>query len=95
MDARDVCRRLNCSSVTLSEWVDKGCPVDRHPPFASYDVDRVKKWLAENGICDWPKENDRDLDDRVRVILKALQSKAITPWQAEKVILNLGSGDWG
>ncbi len=95
MDARDICRRLNCSPITLSEWLDKGCPVDRDPPHANYDANRVKGWLAENGIRDWPKESDRDLDVPIRVLLKALQRKEITPWQAERVIVNLGSGEWG
>ncbi|MDO8586620.1 MAG: hypothetical protein Q7T82_06225 [Armatimonadota bacterium] len=95
MDARDICRRLNCSPITLSEWVDKGCPVERHPPSANYEIDRVKKWLAENGVTDWPRESDGDLDEPIRVLLKALQSKQITPWQAEMVIVNLGSCAWG
>ena len=95
MDARDICRRLNCSPMTLSEWVERGCPVHRHPPFASYDTARVKNWLAENGVSDWPKESDRDLDEPIRVILNALACRTITPWEAEKVIMNLGSGDWG
>ena len=95
MDARDICRRLNCSPITLSEWLDKGCPVDRDPPYAKYDPSGVKEWLTENGISDWPKESDRDLDAPIRVILKALQRKEVTPWQAERVIVNLGAGDWG
>lgn len=95
MDARDVCRRLNCSPITLSDWVDNGCPVDRNPPFASYDIADVKAWLADSAIIDWPKASDRDTDDPIRLILKALEAKDITPWQAEKAILNLGSGVWG
>ena len=91
MDARDICRRLNCSPITLSEWVDKGCPIHRDPPSAWYELGPVKDWLTENGICDWPKESDQDLDEPIRVILKALQRKEITPWQAEMVITNLGS----
>jgi phage terminase Nu1 subunit (DNA packaging protein) len=95
MDARDICRKLNCSPVLLSEWVERGCPIDRYPPYAGFETDKVKQWLAENGITDLPKENDQDLDVPIRVILKALQRKEITPWQAEKVIMNLGSGNWG
>ena len=91
MDARDVCRRLNCSPITLSEWIDRGCPVHREPPSAWYELPQVKDWLAENGISDWPKERDEDLDEPIRVILKALQRREITPWQAETVITNLGS----
>ena len=99
MDARDVCRRLNCSPIILSDWVDKGCPVTHHQapyaPFAEFDVELVKRWLAESNIVDWPKESDHDTDWPIRLILKALEAKEITPWQAEKVILNLGSGVWG
>ena len=94
MDARDICRRLNCSPLTLSEWLDKGCPVDRQPPFASYAPGQVRQWLAENGIREWPTESDDDLDSPIRLILRALRRREITPWQAEKVITNLGSGIW-
>jgi len=95
MDARDICRRLNCSPMTLSQWVDNGCPLHRHPPFAGYFTEEVKHWLADNGMNDWPKESDYDLDVPIRSLLKALARKQITPWEAEKIILNLGSGVWG
>jgi len=95
MDARDICRRLNCSPMTLSQWVEKGCPVHRQPPLAHYVLDEVREWLADNGIADWPKESDCDLDLPLRTILKALQRRELTPWEAEKVITNLGSGIWG
>ncbi len=94
MDARDICRRLNCSPITLSEWLDRGCPVERQPPYAHYEPSRVKEWLAQNGITDWPRESDDDVDKPLIPILRALERKEITPWQAEKVIMNLGSGDW-
>ena len=95
MDARDICRRLNCSPITLSGWLDRGCPVHRHPPFAGLDPDGVRKWLEENGIRDWPRESDRNADEPIRVILNALERKEVTPWEAERVITNLGSGVWG
>jgi phage terminase Nu1 subunit (DNA packaging protein) len=96
MDARDICRRLNCSPVTLSQWVDRGCPVHRQrPPFAGFVTEEVKQWLADNGITDWPKESDYDLDVPIRALLKALHRKDIAPWEVEKIILNLGSGVWG
>lgn len=95
MDARDICRRLNCSPVTLSEWVNHGCPVHRNPPFAHFNPDEVRQWLAENNIADWPKETDRDLDVPIRAILKAVEHKEITPWKAEQVMTNLGSDVWG
>jgi hypothetical protein len=90
MDARDICRRLNCSPFALSEWIDMGCPVERHPPFAHYDPERVRTWLKDSNIRDWPKESDHDLDDPIRVILKALERRDVTPWEAEKVMTNLG-----
>jgi phage terminase Nu1 subunit (DNA packaging protein) len=94
MDARDICRRLNCSPFTLSEWVNRGCPIERRPPFAGFDTDRVRKWLEENGIRDWPRESDYDLDDPIRVILRALERKEVTPWDAEMAMMNLGYA-WG
>jgi len=95
MDARDICRRISCSPMTLSQWVDRGCPVNRRPPFAYYVPDEVRQWLANNGITDWPKESDHDLDMPLRALLRALQRRELTPWEAEKVITNLGSGVWG
>jgi len=95
MDARDICRRLNCSPMTLSQWVDKGCPVHRRPPFAHYVPDEVRQWLANNGVTDWPRESDYDLDLPLRCVVKALQRRELTPWDAEKVMTNLGSGVWG
>jgi len=91
MDARDVCRRLNCSPITLSEWLDRGCPVRRDPPWAYYDIKAVRQWLEDNGIRDWPKDSDHDLDVPVRVLFNALARREITPWEAEKITLNLGS----
>jgi hypothetical protein len=95
MDARDICRRLNCSPITLSEWVNKGCPVERRPPYVHYEIEQVKKWLAEKGINDWPRESDEDLDLPIRVVLRALSRKEITPWDAEMVNTNLGFGICG
>lgn len=95
MDARDIVRRLGCSPQTLHTWVEKGCPILRCWPFARFDLDRVKQWLADNGIEEWPKESPRDLDRPIRVIFKALHRRELTPEEAEKVITNLGWGDWG
>lgn len=94
MDARDICRRLNCSPLTLSDWLDRGCPVDRNPPDARFDIACVRQWLTEQGITDWPRESDRELDVPIRVLLHAVQRQTITPWQAEKVMTNLGAGIW-
>jgi RNA polymerase sigma-70 factor (ECF subfamily) len=95
VDARDIGRRLGCSPQMLHEWVEKGCPILRCWPFARFDLDRVKQWLADNGIEEWPKESARDLDRPIRVIFKALYRRELTPEEAEGVITNLGWGDWG
>jgi RNA polymerase sigma factor (sigma-70 family) len=50
IDARDVCRRLLVSPVTLCEWVRKGMPVIRYRPWVRFDLDLARKWLAEQGI---------------------------------------------
>jgi RNA polymerase sigma-70 factor (ECF subfamily) len=94
-DARDVCRRLNCSPQTLSKWVDEGCPILRCWPFARFDFDRVNQWLRDNQIEDWPKESDYDLDRPVRVIFRALHRRELDPEEAESIITNLGWGNWG
>ncbi len=94
-DARDICCRLKCSPVTLSKWVDKGCPILRCWPFGRFDLDRVKQWLEDNGITEWPKEAIRDLDRPIRAIFKAIERGELTAEQAEAVITNLGWGDWG
>jgi len=95
MDARDIGNRLGCSPQTLHTWVEKGCPILRCWPFARFDLDRVKQWLADNGIEEWPRESARDLDRPIRVIFKALHRRELTPEEAEGVITNLGWGDWG
>ena len=95
MDARDICRRLNCSPITLADWVERGSPIMRYPPDARFELPQVKQWLTEQGINEWPVENDHDLDKPIRVLLRALQQREITPWQAEKIIFTLGSGIWG
>lgn len=86
LDARDICRRLQCSPLALYEWVLRGCPVIRCWPFVRYDLDRVKRWVSENGITEWPKEGDTDTDRPVRVILGAVYRREITPEHALRVI---------
>jgi len=95
MDARDICRRLACSPLMLHQWVRQGCPILRCWPFARYDLDRVKQWVTDNGITDWPREDAHDLDRPIRMIFKALHRREISPEQAEKIITDLGWGDWG
>ena len=51
MDARDICRKLNCSPVLLSEWVERGCPIDRYPPYAGFETDKVKQWAQRFARC--------------------------------------------
>ena len=95
LDARDVCRRLRCSPQTLSDWVKKGCPILRCWPFARFDLDRVKRWLDDSGIKEWPTESDRDLDRPIRVIFKALHRQELRPEEAETIVTDLGYGVWG
>ncbi len=95
MDSRDIGNRLGCSPQTLSDWVNKGCPILRCWPFARFDLDKVKEWLKINNISDWPRESARDLDRPIRLIFKALHRGDLTPEQAEEVIDNLGWGVWG
>lgn len=95
MDARDIGNRLGCSPQTLSDWVNKGCPILRCWPFARFDLDKVKEWLRVNNITDWPSESTRDLDRPIRLIFKALHRGELTPEQAEEVITNLGWDVWG
>jgi len=95
IDARDICRRLQCSPIALFDWVQQGCPVLRCWPFARYDLDRVKQWLRDNDINDWPRESDHDTDRPLRIIFRALHRQEVTPEKAEEVITELGWGDWG
>jgi len=89
MDARDICRRLGCSPLTLHQWVKEGCPVLRCWPFARFDWQRVKKWLTHNGVTQWPNESHYDLDRPIRLIFKALHRGDLTPEQAENVLDSL------
>ncbi len=90
MDPRDLCRNLNCSPVILAKWVEAGCPVHRDPPFANYELEEVQQWLEANGIREWPKEDDQDLDYPIRSVFKAVERKELTPWEAEKVLFLIG-----
>jgi hypothetical protein len=92
MDGRDVCRLLECSPMQLSEWVEKGLPVHRYDGYDYYVefwVEEVKAWLKEQGIADWPKEKAYDLDVPIRSVFHALARKEITPFQAERVLVNI------
>jgi RNA polymerase sigma-70 factor (ECF subfamily) len=93
-DSRDICRRLRCSPLKLSEWVESGCPTLRCWPFVRFDLDRVRQWLKDNGIDDWPQETDDDLDYPIRMIFRSLYRRELTPEDAERVIESLGKGDW-
>ncbi len=95
MDARDICRRLNCSPITLAAWVERGCPIHRRPPYAHFVLEEVEAWLAAQQITDWPTERDAELDVPLRVLLRAVQRHRLTPGEAERVMTMLGSGIWG
>lgn len=95
MNVRETCRMLNCSPLLFAAWVEQGCPVgERRNGFADYDVDRVRAWLQEKGITDWPRENDHDLETPIRYLLWALERREITPWEAEKVLFVIGAESW-
>ena len=89
LDARDVCRRLRCSPQVLAGWVERECPALRCWPFARFDWERVKQWLRDNGIEEWPKESDDDLDRPMRVVLKAIERGELTAKKAEGVLEGL------
>ena len=92
MDTRDICRRLGCSPVQLHAWVKQGLPVLRCWPFVRFDIDRVRRWLADNKITGWAKEDLHTTDVPVRVIFRELHRGALTPEQAEEIVTDLG---WG
>lgn len=94
MDARALCQRLRVSPLTLYEWVRKGCPVLRCWPFARFDVERVEKWLTENGISDWPIEDEYCLERPIRVVFKAVCESQLSVEQAEEAMCCLGYGAW-
>jgi hypothetical protein len=86
LDARDICRRLQCTLLQVYEWVQQGCPTLRCYPLVRFDPDRVRKWLAESNIPEWPRADDRDTDVPMRVIFRELHRGAITPEYAEEVM---------
>jgi phage terminase Nu1 subunit (DNA packaging protein) len=85
-DSRDVCRRLACSPQMLRDWVRRGMPALRCWPFVRFDWDRVKQWLADSGIQNWPKESSHDTDRPIRLLFKALHRGELTPQQAEEIM---------
>jgi RNA polymerase sigma-70 factor (ECF subfamily) len=89
LDARDVWRRLRCSPQVLAEWVERGCPALRCWPFVRFDWERVKQWLRENRIDEWPRESDDDVDRPMRLLLKAVERGELTAKKAEGILEGL------
>ena len=94
VDARALCQKLRVSQLTVYEWVRNGCPILRCWPFARFDVARVEKWLAENGINDWPAEDVYCLERPIRVIFREVYESRISVEQAEEIMSFLGYGVW-
>jgi len=94
IDARGLCQRLRVSPLALHEWVNRGCPILRCWPFARFDAERVEKWLAENGIRDWPTEDEYSLERPIRAVFRAVYEGQISAEQAEEVMESLGYGAW-
>jgi RNA polymerase sigma-70 factor, ECF subfamily len=89
LDARDICRRLQCSPLALHAWVTRGCPVVRCWPFVRYDLERVRQWLNGHGVLDWPKEAEAVIARPLRALLRATHEHTITPEQALKIVDDL------
>jgi DNA-directed RNA polymerase specialized sigma24 family protein len=94
IDARELCQRLRVSPITLHEWLKRGCPILRCWPFARFDADRVKNWLAENSVNDWPRENHYELERPIRVLFREVYEGRMTAMKAEEVMRELGWGVW-
>lgn len=94
VDARELCRRLRVSPLALYEWVRSGCPILRCWPFARLDVECVTQWLVDNGIRDWPVEDDYSLERPIRVVFREVYDGRISPDQAQEVMRCLGYGVW-
>lgn len=94
LDARVLCQRLQCSPVTLHQWVSDGCPILRCWPWARFDLDRVRQWLAERGISEWPKENSYLLERPIRIIFREGYAGSLSADEAEMIMLDLGAFVW-
>ena len=94
VDARALCQMLRVSPFVLYEWVSSGCPILRCWPFARFDVERVRKWLTENAIGEWPAEDDYALERPIRVIFREVYDGRLSPEQAQEVMRCLGYGVW-
>lgn len=95
IDLRELCRRLKVSPLAVYEWVGNGCPILRCWPFARFDFDRVKAWLTEQDIHDWPLESEYELERPIRVLYREVYNGRLSPEGAEEVMDRLGFGVWG
>lgn len=95
IDLRELCRRLKVSPLVVYTWVGNGCPILRCWPFARFDLDRVKAWLAEQEIPDWQKESEYELERPIRVLYREVYDGRLSPEKAEEVMDRLGFGVWG
>ena len=58
-------------------------------PFARFDWRRVQQWLNDNGVEEWLRESDLDLEKPLRVILKAVERGELTAKRAEEILEGL------
>lgn len=87
LDARDICRRLKISPVTLQALVHEGLPVIRYRPWIRYDWERVQSWLADKKV-----EPDVTLDQAshpLRFLFAEIEAGRLTADQAERVFHDL------
>jgi|GEM_PF-92485 len=95
IDLRELCRRLKVSPLAVYKWVGNGCPILRCWPFARFDIDRVKAWLTEQDIEQWPEESAYELERPIRVLYREVYDGRLAPEQADEVMWRLGFGVWG
>jgi len=95
IDLRELCRRLKVSPLAVYQWVGNGCPILRCWPFARFDLDRVQSWLAEQGIQDWPREGEYELERPICMLYREIYDGRLAPESAEEVMDRLGLGVWG
>ncbi len=88
-DARDICRRLKVSPTTLHRWVQQGLPAIRYRPWVRFDYNRVKAWLAEQGITPRPEITLAQASRPLRFLFAEIEAHRLTAEQAEHIFREL------
>ena len=87
VDARDICRRLKISPITLHRLAQEGMPAVRYRPWVRFDWERVQAWLADKKVE--PDISVELASHPLRFLFAEIESGRLTAAQAERIYHDL------